>query len=121
VLIVGGKAFTSTILQRNCHEFISYESLMDNVPLAAARQRQKPPFLGPTEVLPIEHALPLIDRALKALELRETEAQLGPLKRTMLQLDPAFAERDYGARAFSDFVRKLNLVSIQRLSSEIAL
>jgi uncharacterized LabA/DUF88 family protein len=29
VFIVGGKAFTSTILQQNCHEFISYESLLD--------------------------------------------------------------------------------------------
>ena len=30
VYIVGGKAFTSTILQQNCHEFISYESLLDD-------------------------------------------------------------------------------------------
>src|SRR6516165_3602037 len=29
VFVVGGKAFTSTILQKNCHEFISYESLLD--------------------------------------------------------------------------------------------
>src|SRR5688572_28288519 len=30
VYVVGGKAFTSTILQQNCHEFISYESLLDD-------------------------------------------------------------------------------------------
>jgi uncharacterized protein (TIGR00288 family) len=29
VYVVGGKAFTSTILQQNCHEFISFESLLD--------------------------------------------------------------------------------------------
>ncbi len=28
VFVVGGRAFTSTILQQNCHEFISYESLL---------------------------------------------------------------------------------------------
>ena len=28
IYIVGGKAFTSNILQQNCHEFISYESLL---------------------------------------------------------------------------------------------
>ena len=28
VYVVGGKAFTSTILQQNCHEFVSYESLL---------------------------------------------------------------------------------------------
>src|SRR5690242_7650078 len=30
VFVVGGKAFTSTILQQNCHEFVSYESLLDD-------------------------------------------------------------------------------------------
>ncbi|MDX2181277.1 MAG: NYN domain-containing protein [Bryobacteraceae bacterium] len=32
VFIIGGKAFTSTILQQNCHEFISYESLLPDKP-----------------------------------------------------------------------------------------
>jgi uncharacterized protein (TIGR00288 family) len=32
VFVVGGKAFTSTILQQNCHEFISFESLMADAP-----------------------------------------------------------------------------------------
>src|SRR5580658_7461823 len=32
VFVVGGKAFTSTILQQNCHEFISFESLMSDAP-----------------------------------------------------------------------------------------
>src|SRR5271168_1589743 len=32
VFVLGGRAFTSTILQKNCHEFISYESLMDEPP-----------------------------------------------------------------------------------------
>ena len=33
VFVVGGKAFTSTILQQNCHEFISFESLLSDVPV----------------------------------------------------------------------------------------
>ncbi|HEV2202300.1 MAG TPA: NYN domain-containing protein [Bryobacteraceae bacterium] len=32
VFVVGGKAFTSTILQQNCNEFISFESLLADVP-----------------------------------------------------------------------------------------
>jgi len=40
VFIVGGKAFTSTILQQNCHEFISYESLLDDsAPVVAEAPR----------------------------------------------------------------------------------
>jgi len=32
VFVVGGRAFTSTILQQNCHEFISFESLLNVAP-----------------------------------------------------------------------------------------
>lgn len=38
VYVVGGKAFTSTILQQNCHEFISFESLLNVEPVAAQEQ-----------------------------------------------------------------------------------
>src|SRR5258708_17154677 len=38
VFVVGGKAFTSTILQKTCHEFISYESMLDD-----NRQSSRPP------------------------------------------------------------------------------
>src|SRR5215472_8705844 len=41
VFVVGGKAFTSTILQKNCHEFISYESLLDDN--RGPRQQASPP------------------------------------------------------------------------------
>jgi len=48
VFIVGGKAFTSTILQRNCHEFISYESLLDIPVRPRSRGRTgNPPSRGP--------------------------------------------------------------------------
>ena len=43
VFVVGGKAFTSTILQQNCHEFVSYESLLDD----PARAGKLPPLLPP--------------------------------------------------------------------------
>jgi uncharacterized protein (TIGR00288 family) len=39
VYVVGGKAFTSTILQQNCHEFISYESLL----LDSSEKGERPP------------------------------------------------------------------------------
>lgn len=41
VFIVGGKAFTSTILQQNCHEFVSYESLLDDRPTATPVREQR--------------------------------------------------------------------------------
>ncbi len=123
VFVVGGKAFTSTILQQNCHEFVSYESLLEDgdriiaQPMPDRRERgergerpdrrdkrergQRPAPLDLTQVMP------LVERALQVLERRAVQPQLGLLKSTMLQLDPAFSERAYGAGSFSDFVDKL--------------
>src|SRR5947207_1294089 len=48
IFVVGGRAFTSTILQKNCHEFISYENLVDGtaarVPPPPREERQRERF-----------------------------------------------------------------------------
>ena len=117
VYIVGGKAFTSTILQRNCHEFISYESLLDQ---SSPRSRRGG---GPSQrgrsgrSLPISQAVPLINRALSALDRRGAQPQLGLLKSTVLQLDSSFTERDYGASSFSNFIKKLVAEGILSLTT----
>src|SRR6266567_1874284 len=41
IFVVGGRAFTSTILQKNCHEFVSYESLLDEPQRAPRQQREQ--------------------------------------------------------------------------------
>lgn len=137
IYIVGGKAFTSTILQQNCHEFISYESLLDDgkyqpretaprqersqtpPPQQQQQQHQQQPHgdqgygrggrreYRRSAPLELTHALPLLERALAALRRRGVQPQLGLLKSTMLQLDPSFNERAYGTGSFSDFIDKL--------------
>jgi uncharacterized protein (TIGR00288 family) len=120
VFVLGGKAFTSTILQQNCHEFVSYESLLEDgativaTPMPDRRERSERPERkdrkerGPRPApLELGQAMPLVERALQVLERRAVQPQLGLLKSTMLQLDPAFSERAYGAGSFSDFVEKL--------------
>ena len=133
VFVVGGKAFTSTILQQNCHEFISFESLLSDAPerppqiATAAEPRQRPPRGERPDrgggdrrqrPAPLELALamPLVERALQVLERRAVQPQLGLLKSTMLQLDPAFNERAYGASSFSDFVEKLKREDLVQVS-----
>jgi uncharacterized protein (TIGR00288 family) len=41
IFVVGGRAFTSTILQKNCHEFIAYESVIDDRPPRSDRPPQR--------------------------------------------------------------------------------
>jgi uncharacterized protein (TIGR00288 family) len=137
IFVVGGRAFTSTILQRNCHEFVSYESVIDERggrhperQQPAERQQERPqqqqtpqgpqpqgPQGPPPQqqqrpphkrvVLDLAQAMPLVERALGVLERREVRPQLGLLKSTMLQLDSTFNEKAYGANSFTDFVEKL--------------
>jgi uncharacterized protein (TIGR00288 family) len=138
VFVVGGKAFTSTILQQNCHEFVSYESLLEDGDRIVAQpmpdRRDRPDRIDRGDrgerpdrqqdrqerkekskdnkgqrpaPLELSQAMPLVERALQVLERRAVQPQLGLLKSTMLQLDPAFSERAYGAGSFSDFVEKL--------------
>jgi uncharacterized protein (TIGR00288 family) len=137
IFVVGGRAFTSTILQKNCHEFIAYESVIDDRPSRTERPPRRdhhqdrsqqsaegapggpPPSQGSQQgggqqrpphkrvTLDLAQAMPLVERALGVLERREVRPQLGLLKSTMLQLDSTFNEKAYGASSFTDFVEKL--------------
>src|SRR5580658_5286765 len=121
IFVVGGRAFTSTILQKNCHEFVAYESVIDDPRPRSGhhppqdrqqqpsdrpqqqpaqqqppqQQQQRPPHKR--QALELTQAMPLVERALGVLERREVRPQLGLLKSTMLQLDSTFNERAYGA------------------------
>ncbi len=60
IFVVGGRAFTSTILQKNCHEFISFESLIDEPRQQQPRHQpppqpqQQPPQPQPAEARPAQ-------------------------------------------------------------------
>jgi len=111
VFVVGGRAFTSVILQRNCHEFIAYENLSGVRKQAVKSGRPMPVSAS----LPIAQAVPVVRRALKILADREVSPQTGLLKSTLLQLDSTFSERTYGASSFLDFVEKLSQAGLVQL------
>jgi len=108
VFVVGGRAFTSQVMQKNCTEFIAYENVAGSgaprhTTGSVRPERGRPG--GPAAS--IEQVLTLVKRALKVLTDREVSPQLGLLKSTLLQLDSSFSERDYGASTFRDFAEKL--------------
>ena len=102
IFVVGGRAFTSMVMQRNCHEFIAYENLV-----SSRRSQDRGRQTANVAQVPLEQAVPLVRRALKVLTDREVSPQLGLLKSTLLQLDSTFSERTYGAGSFRDFAQKL--------------
>jgi len=111
VFVVGGRAFTSVILQRNCHEFIAYENIagIRKTPAKGGRALPAP------STAPIAQAIPIVRRALKILADREVSPQTGLLKSTLLQLDSTFSERTYGASSFLDFTEKLAQAGVVQL------
>jgi uncharacterized LabA/DUF88 family protein len=111
VFVVGGRAFTSIILQRNCHEFIAYENLVRKPSTRTGTGRTQ----APTASSPLAQAFPIVRRALKILADREVSPQTGLLKSTLLQLDSTFSERNYGASSFLDFVEKLTQAGLVQL------
>jgi uncharacterized LabA/DUF88 family protein len=112
VFVVGGRAFTSVILQRNCHEFIAYENLLGPRKTAMAKGGRP---AAAAAASPISHAFPLVRRALEILADREVSPQTGLLKSTLLQLDSTFSERNYGASSFLDFTEKLARAGLVKL------
>jgi len=117
VFVVGGRQFTSGILQRNCHEFISYENLLKTGGDSARTPRTQRTAARSAEARSLSTAMPNIQRALQILAEREVAPQLGLLKSTLLQLDATFSERDFGAGSFLEFIQKLRkagLVEMRR-------
>jgi uncharacterized LabA/DUF88 family protein len=118
VFVVGGRQFTSGILQRNCHEFISYENLLKSGSDTGRTGARTPRVASrSSEGRALSTAMPNIQRALQILAEREVAPQLGLLKSTLLQLDATFSERDFGAGSFLEFIQKLRkagLVEMRR-------
>jgi len=103
IFVVGGRSFTSQVMQRNCHEFVAYENLIGGRRGERGRGQSGPA----SSQSPIDQVVPLLRRALKVLSDREVSPQLGLLKSTLLQLDSTFSERNYGVSSFRDFAEKL--------------
>jgi uncharacterized LabA/DUF88 family protein len=117
VFVVGGRQFTSGILQRNCHEFLAYENLLKTGGDGQRSARTPRSATRSAESRSLSAAMPNIQRALQILAEREVAPQLGLLKSTLLQLDPTFSERDFGGGSFLEFIQKLRkagLVEMRR-------
>jgi uncharacterized protein (TIGR00288 family) len=115
VYVVGGRAFTSNILQRNCHEFITYENLLKGQESPRTTRSPRERARATADSRSLASALGNVQRALKILAEREVAPQVGLLKSTLLQLDPTFSERDYGVGSFLEFMQKMERAGYVRL------
>src|SRR3954468_5284479 len=73
IFVVGGRNFTSQVMQRNCHEFIAYENLIGG---RRGSRDARGVQTGPMGSQGLESVVPLVRRALKVLSDREVTPQL---------------------------------------------
>lgn len=94
VIVISGNKFTSDLVRRNCNEFVSYENLLAE-------------SLGATEdVSTLEGAFILLSRGISTLQERGMEVRSSTVKQMMLQLNPAFSERNFSCAQFKQFLDK---------------
>lgn len=103
VIVISGNKFTSDLVRRNCNEFVSYENLLAE-------------SMGATEdASTLEGAFSLLSRGIATLHERGMEVRSSTVKQMMLQLNPAFSERNFSCAQFKQFLDKAVKAGIVKL------
>jgi uncharacterized protein (TIGR00288 family) len=89
IFVVGGRAFTSTILQKNCHEFVAYESVMDDRPRSSGHQQQHQPNVERQEKPQQQSPPPQQSQPQAQSQPQQSQQQRQPHKRVSLDLAQA--------------------------------
>jgi uncharacterized protein (TIGR00288 family) len=87
IFVVGGRAFTSTILQKNCHEFVAYEAIIDDPRPRQQGHREQPQQQPPREDKPQQQPPPAQQQ--QPPQQQEKSQQRPPHKRVSLDLAQA--------------------------------
>jgi hypothetical protein len=90
-------------VRRNCNEYIAYENLLAE-------------SVGATEdVSTLEGAFQLLRRAINTLNERGMDIRSSTVKQMMLQLNPAFSERNFGCSQFKQFLDRATRATVVKL------
>ena len=103
VIVIAGHKFTSELVRRNCNEYMAYENLLAE-------------SVGATEdVTILEGAYQLLERTIATLLERDIEVRSSTVKQMMVQLNPAFSERNFGCAQFKQFLDRAARAGVVKL------
>lgn len=105
VVIVAGQGFTSEALQRECHEFVRYESLCGHSQYRGLSSGKT--MVQPLDRDPIDQAVPAVRAAIRDLLSRSEVADVPRIKSALSMRDPSFDERRYGCDSLGILVDRL--------------
>src|SRR5436190_971077 len=130
VFVVGGRAFTSAILQKNCHEFIAYENLIapqGGQRRQAEREVAAAPANGQsmeqTHVPPPAPTPVQAEEGVRAMQEAFQKSNITPhwpmylrnVKQFIKNASPTFDEHRYGFHSFLEAVRHAQRAGLLRL------
>lgn len=102
VVIVGMRKTTSSVVMRNCNEYIAYENIAKppRIPTAGTGEGTA----KEADPKDIHTAFELLARAISLLEDEDSAVDSSILKQRMLQLSPTFDEKTFGFPQFKAFL-----------------
>jgi len=115
VVIIGMRKTTSSVVMRNCNEYIAYENISD--PDHPAAEVALKPREG--DAKDFQLAFGLLMRAIALLEDEDKAVDSSTLKQKMLQLSPTFDEKTYGFGQFKAFLAEAQKSKIIHIGKKV--
>ncbi|MGC8723586.1 MAG: NYN domain-containing protein [Acidobacteriota bacterium] len=115
VVIIGMRQTTSSVVMKNCNEYLAYENIVD--PLQATEG-----MVGETkETDPkdLPKAFAILKRAIALLEDEDRSVDSSNLKQKMLQLSPTFDEKSFGFSQFKAFLAEAQRRKIIHIGKKV--
>lgn len=113
VVIVGMRKTTSSVVMRNCNEYIAYE----NIPSPDQHAEDLKVPVADAKDLP--QAFALLRRAISLLEDEDRHVDSSLLKQRMLQLSPTFDEKTFGFGQFKAFLAEAQKNQIIHIGKKV--
>jgi len=115
VVIIGMRQTTSSVVMKNCNEYLAYENIVD--PLQATEA-----IVGEskeTDPKDLPKAFAILKRAIALLEDEDRSVDSSNLKQKMLQLSPTFDEKSFGFSQFKAFLAEAQRRKIIHIGKKV--
>ncbi len=115
VVIIGMRHTTSSVVMKNCNEYLAYENIVDPIQAAEAM----PGETKETDPKDLPRAFAILKRAIALLEDEDRSVDSSNLKQKMLQLSPTFDEKSFGFSQFKAFLAEAQRRKIIHIGKKV--
>lgn len=115
VVIIGMRKTTSSVVMRNCNEYLAYENIPAPGEVSPGAETRHPE----ADPKDLPGAFALLRRAIALLEDEDRAVDSSVLKQKMLQLSPTFDEKTFGFSQFKAFLAEAQKNQIIHIGKKV--